>query len=155
MREEIAAEYHTCLMPYRAKLGTSDMFHRWIGHVQWSQTWQFIDEVELYITPICIHNFITLKFRMCMSHMPSYYQYYKWWVGYDLCVTRNYCVLSSTRRQSTWPIRFLRGRSSYRCVTCLTLHELWTKFWNAMLLKIILFSPMSSLTPADSSPRMR
>jgi hypothetical protein len=28
---EIAEEYHTCLTPYRAKPGTSDMFHRWIG----------------------------------------------------------------------------------------------------------------------------
>jgi hypothetical protein len=30
MMEEIAAEYHTCLMPYRAEPGTSNMFHRWI-----------------------------------------------------------------------------------------------------------------------------
>jgi predicted sugar kinase len=38
MREEIAVEYHTCLMPCRAKPVTSDMFHRWIKHVRWSET---------------------------------------------------------------------------------------------------------------------
>jgi hypothetical protein len=32
-RGEIAAEYHTCLTPYRVKPGTLDMFHKWIGHV--------------------------------------------------------------------------------------------------------------------------
>jgi hypothetical protein len=38
MNEEIVAEYHTCLTPYSAKLGMSDMFHRWIRHVRWSET---------------------------------------------------------------------------------------------------------------------
>jgi hypothetical protein len=33
MSEEIAAEYHTCLTPYRAEPNPSDMFHSWIGHV--------------------------------------------------------------------------------------------------------------------------
>jgi hypothetical protein len=32
-RGEIAAEYHTCLTPYRVKPGTLDMFHKWIGYV--------------------------------------------------------------------------------------------------------------------------
>jgi hypothetical protein len=33
-------------------------------------------------------------------------------------------------------------------VTSPTLHEFWTKFWNVTFLKIILFSPTSSLAPA-------
>jgi hypothetical protein len=33
-RGEIVAEYHICLMTYKAKPFTSDMFHRWIRHVQ-------------------------------------------------------------------------------------------------------------------------
>jgi hypothetical protein len=37
-RGEIAAEYHTCLMPYRVEPVTSDMFHRWIEHVRWTET---------------------------------------------------------------------------------------------------------------------
>jgi hypothetical protein len=57
MSEEIAAEYHTCLTPYRAKPGTSDMFHKWIRHIRWSETLQFIKEVELYIIFILIHIF--------------------------------------------------------------------------------------------------
>jgi hypothetical protein len=44
-RGEIAAEYHTCLMPYRVEPVTSDMFHRWIEHVRWTETWKFIIEV--------------------------------------------------------------------------------------------------------------
>jgi hypothetical protein len=75
-------------------------------------------------------------------------QYYKWWVACDLCITQNYCVSNNHMHQSTWPIRFLRGRSTCRCFTCLVLHELWTKFWNITLLKIILFSPTLSLAPA-------
>jgi hypothetical protein len=37
-RGEIATEYHTCLNPYRAEPNTSDIFHRWIGHVRWTET---------------------------------------------------------------------------------------------------------------------
>jgi hypothetical protein len=37
-RGEIAAEYHTCLTPYRVKPGISNMFHKWIGHVRWTLT---------------------------------------------------------------------------------------------------------------------
>jgi hypothetical protein len=32
-REEIAAEYHTCLTPYTVEYGTSDMCHEWIRYV--------------------------------------------------------------------------------------------------------------------------
>jgi hypothetical protein len=38
MSKEIIVEYHICLTPYRAEPGTSDMFHRWIRYVQWSET---------------------------------------------------------------------------------------------------------------------
>jgi polyferredoxin len=38
MREEIVVECHTCLTHYRAKPGTSDMFHIWFGRVRWSET---------------------------------------------------------------------------------------------------------------------
>jgi hypothetical protein len=76
------------------------------------------------------------------------YQYYKWWVACDLYVSQNYCVPNNSRRQSNWPIRFSRGRSTYRCITSLSLHELWTKFWNVTLPKIILFSTTSGLMPA-------
>jgi hypothetical protein len=69
------------------------------------------------------------------------YQYNKGWVACDLCVTQNYCLPSNPRHQSTLPIRIWRGRSTYRCVTSPALH----KFWNITLLKIIIFSPMSSL----------
>jgi hypothetical protein len=31
--------------------------------------------------------------------------------------------------------------STYRCVTCLALHKIWTKFWNVTHLILILFSP--------------
>jgi hypothetical protein len=34
MSEEIDTEYHICLMSYRFKPDTSDMFYRWIIHVQ-------------------------------------------------------------------------------------------------------------------------
>jgi hypothetical protein len=37
-RGEITTEYHTCLTPYRVKPVTSDMFHRWIEHVRWTET---------------------------------------------------------------------------------------------------------------------
>jgi hypothetical protein len=37
-RGEIAKEYHICFMPYRAEPDTSDMFHKWIGHVRWVET---------------------------------------------------------------------------------------------------------------------
>jgi hypothetical protein len=37
-REEIVVEYHTYLIPYRVKPHTSDMFHKWIGHVRWTLT---------------------------------------------------------------------------------------------------------------------
>jgi hypothetical protein len=76
------------------------------------------------------------------------YQNYKGWVYCDICVTQNYCLLSNHRRQSHWRITFWRERSTCRCVTILALHEFRTKFWNVMLLKIILFSSMSSLASA-------
>jgi hypothetical protein len=96
---------------------------------------------------IRIFIFATLNFCRCMLHVPGY-QYYKGRVACDLCVTRKYCVPSNPRRQSTSPSRFFRVWSTCRCITCLALYELWTKFWNVTHLKIILFSPMSSLAPA-------
>jgi hypothetical protein len=57
MSEEIVAKYHICLTPYRAEPGMSNMFHKWIRHIRWSETWQFIIEVVLYITSIIIHVF--------------------------------------------------------------------------------------------------
>jgi hypothetical protein len=43
-RGQIAVEYHTYLTPYRAESTTSDMYHRSIKHVWWTETWQFIIE---------------------------------------------------------------------------------------------------------------
>jgi hypothetical protein len=104
---------------------------------------RFLWKIKL---PLKVKIFLWFLFKRVILTTDN--QYYKGRVACDLCVTQNYCVPNNPMRQSTWPMRFLRGRSTCRCITSLALHKLWTKFWNVMLQKIIFFSPMSGLAPA-------
>jgi hypothetical protein len=122
----------------RLKTGGLDMFVLyWICPVKLDLTlWTSISGVKtMSLGP----DKITTSKQDTIEHINTI----KRWVTYDLCITWNYCIPSNPRRQSTWPIRFLRGRSTCRCITSLALHELWTKFWNVTLLKIKLLSPTS------------
>jgi hypothetical protein len=67
---------------------------------------------------------------------------------WPLCHSELLCTQQSKSLIKTLPSRFFGVWSTYRCVTCLALYKLWTKFYNVMHLILIVFSSMSVLPPA-------